>query len=38
MIDLKQAVDAAKGDIQVINMEGTSQPITNTSTNFEAKK
>src|SRR4029079_7787096 len=28
-VDLKQAVDAAKGKIQTIKMEGTSQPIGN---------
>jgi choloylglycine hydrolase len=38
MVDLKQAVDAAKGEIQTIKMEGTSQPIGNASTNFMAKK
>jgi choloylglycine hydrolase len=38
MVDLKQAVDAAKGDVQIIKMEGTSQPIANASTNFEMKK
>ena len=31
MVDLKQAVDAAKGDIATIEMEGTKQPINNVS-------
>jgi choloylglycine hydrolase len=38
MVDLKQAIDAAKGEIQTIKMEGTSQPIANASINFIAKK
>ncbi len=31
MVDLKQAVEAAKGEIAVIEMEGTKQPINNVS-------
>ena len=31
MVDLKQAVDAAKGEIATIEMEGTKQPIANVS-------
>ena len=31
MVDLKQAVDAAKGEIATIEMEGTKQPINNVS-------
>jgi choloylglycine hydrolase len=38
MVDLKEAVDAAKGEIRTIEMEGTAQPIANASTNFVAGK
>ena len=38
MVDLRQAVDAAKGETRVIQMEGSTQPITNASTNFMAGK
>ena len=31
MVDLKQAVDAAKGEARVIKMDGTEQPVTNAS-------
>ena len=31
MVDLKQAVDAAKGDIATIEMETSKQPINNVS-------
>ena len=36
MVDLKQAVDAAKGEIATIEMEGSRQPYANVSA--EAKK
>ncbi len=38
MVDLKEAVDAAKGEVRTIEMEGTTQPIANASTNFIAGK
>jgi choloylglycine hydrolase len=38
MVDLKQAVDAAKGEVRIIKMEGTAQPIANVSTEFMAGK
>jgi hypothetical protein len=38
MVDLRQAIDAAKGETRVIQMEGSTQPITNASTNFMAGK
>jgi choloylglycine hydrolase len=38
MVDLKEAVAAAQGAVRTIQMEGTTQPITNTSTNFIAGK
>ena len=38
MVDLKEAVDAAKGEVRTIEMEGTMQPIANASTNFIAGK
>ena len=31
MVDLKQAVDSAKGEISTIEMEGTKQPIADVS-------
>ena len=34
MVDLKQAVDAAKGEARLIKMEGTEQPVTDVSTTF----
>ena len=34
MVDLRQAVAAAKGQLKLIKMEGTEQPITNVSTTF----
>jgi choloylglycine hydrolase len=34
MVDLKQAVDAAKGEVRVIKMEGTAEAIGNASTDF----
>jgi choloylglycine hydrolase len=34
MVDLKQAVDAAKGQTKIIKMEGTEQPVANVSTDF----
>ena len=36
MVDLKQALDAAKGEVATIEMEASSQPYTNVS--GEAKK
>jgi choloylglycine hydrolase len=38
MVDLKQAVEAAKGEMRTIPMEGTTQIIGNASTNFAAGK
>jgi choloylglycine hydrolase len=38
MVDLKEAVAAAKGEMRTIEMEGTAQPIGNASTNFAAGK
>jgi len=38
MVDLKQAVDAAKGEMRTIEMEGSTQSITNASTKFIAGK
>jgi choloylglycine hydrolase len=34
VVDLKQAVDAAKGQTKIIKMEGTEQPVANVSTGF----
>jgi len=38
MVDLKEAVDAAKGEVRTIEMEGSTEAITNASTNFIAGK
>jgi choloylglycine hydrolase len=38
MVDLKQAVAAAKGEMRTIPMEGTTETIGNASTNFAAGK
>ena len=38
MVDLKQAVDAAKGQTKIIKMEGTGQPVANVSTGFMSGK
>jgi len=38
MVDLKQAVEAAKGEVSTIEMEGTKQPIANVSANTTAAK
>jgi choloylglycine hydrolase len=38
MVDLKEAVAAAKGEMQTIEMEGTTQAIANASTKFVAGK
>ena len=38
MVDLKQAGEAAKGEVRIIKMEGTSEDIANASTNFVAGK
>lgn len=38
MVDLKEAIAAAKGEVRTIQMEGTAQPIANASTNFIAGK
>jgi choloylglycine hydrolase len=35
MVDLKEAVDAAKGEVSTIEMEGTKQPIANVSANTQ---
>jgi choloylglycine hydrolase len=36
MVDLKQAVAATNGDIRIIDMEGSTQPIIDASTSFVA--
>ena len=36
MVDLKEAVAAAKGETRTIQMEGTTEAIANASTNFVA--
>ena len=38
MVDLKEAVAAAKGEMRTIEMEGTTQTIGNASTSFVARK
>ena len=38
MIDLKQALAAANGEMRTIKMEGTAQPIADASTSFVAGK
>jgi choloylglycine hydrolase len=38
VVDLKQAVEAAKGEIATIEMEGTKQPINDVSANTTAAK
>jgi len=38
MVDLKDAVAAANGEARTIEMEGTAQPIADTSTKFMAGK
>ena len=38
MVDLKEAVAAAKGEMRTIEMEGTTQTIGNASTSFVAGK
>ena len=38
VVDLKEAVEAAKGKVRILKMEGTSQPIADASTNFVAGK
>ena len=38
VVDLKEAVEAAKGEVRILKMEGTSQPIADASTNFVAGK
>ena len=38
MVDLKQAVDAAKGEMRTIKMEGEEQPVTNVSSTFMSGK
>ena len=38
MVDLKEAVAAAKGEMRTIEMEGTTQAIGNASTSFVAGK
>jgi choloylglycine hydrolase len=37
MVDLKEALAAAKGDIRSIDMESSKQPIANVSTNVESE-
>jgi choloylglycine hydrolase len=38
MVALKQAVEAAKGEMRILKMEGTTQPIIDASTGFGAGK
>jgi len=38
MVDLKRAVDAAKGEIATIEMEGTKQPIADVSSDTTTLK
>jgi choloylglycine hydrolase len=38
MVDLKQAVESARGEIGTIDMEGTEQPIADVSANMQASK
>jgi hypothetical protein len=38
MVDLKQAVDSAKGEVATIEMEGTKQPIADISANTTVAK
>jgi len=38
MVDLKPAVDAAKGEIATIEMEGTKQPIADVSSDTTTLK
>ena len=38
MVNLKEAVAAAKGEMRTIEMEGTTQTIGNASTSFVARK
>ena len=38
MVDLKQAIDAAKGEISVIEMEGTKEQIANVSASTTSVK
>ena len=34
MVDLREAIDAAKGEVRIIKMQGTEQPVTNVSSTF----
>jgi choloylglycine hydrolase len=36
MVDLKEAMDAAKGEVRIIKMQGLTQPIANVSTALDA--
>jgi len=38
VVALKEAVEAAKGDVRILKMEGTTQAIGNASTSFVAGK
>ena len=38
MVDLKQAMDAAKGEMGSIKMEGTTQPVANVSSSLQSSK
>jgi hypothetical protein len=38
VVALKEAVEAAKGDVRILKMEGRTQPTTDASTNFVAGK
>ena len=37
MVDLKEAMDAAKGEVRVIKMQGLTQPIANVSTELASE-
>ena len=38
MVDLKEAIKAAKGEIRTINMEAATQPVANVSTELKSLK
>ena len=38
MVDLKEAIEAAKGEIKTISMEASKQPIANVSANVGGGK
>ena len=38
MVDLKQAIDATKGEMGSIKMEGTTHPVANASSSLQSGK